>query len=185
MTIPDLYGKSKDEIIKLVEAEVRRIRTLGETPNGKPIFKVKIERKLESMERLFNAFKDLRTGKFHMKTWEQLSSLPKATRSRLLREAMEKGYVTGSVQVRNGRRETFYELKTHLSILKYMAIKAWLKTPSGMKDLGIYHPIPRRVRGGKLQLKLPQSETDRLKKAVELAEGPEKELDLNLPDAES
>jgi hypothetical protein len=174
MTTLDLYGKSRDEIIKLVEAEVRRIRTLGETPNGKPIFNVKIERKLESMQRLIDAFKDLQTGKSQSKTWEQLSSLPKATRSRLLREAMEKGYVTGSVKVKNGRRETIYELKTQWPILKYMAIKARLKTPSGMKDLGSYYPIPRKVRGGKLQFKLPQSETDRLKKAIELAEEPRK-----------
>lgn len=174
MTTPDLYGKSRDEIIKLVEAEVRHIRTLVETPNRKPIFNVKIKRKLESMERLINTFKDPQTGKSHTKTWEQLSSLPKATRSRLLREAMEKGYVTGSVKVRNGRRETVYELKTQWPILKYMTIKARLKTPSGMKDLGIYYPIPRKVRGGNLHLKLPKSETDRLKKAIELAKNPEK-----------
>jgi hypothetical protein len=105
-------------------------------------------RKWESLERLISDFKNPKTRKYEPRTWDQLPTLPKATRSRILNEAIGKGHVEVHVKVEDGRRKTFYEVKNPRLFVTVPAVKASLKMSDGSrKDLGVFHPFLFKRRG--------------------------------------
>lgn len=107
------------------------------------LIKIQTLRSWSSLEKLYEAFRNPRTGTYEPRTWPQLvsSGVPKSTLSRALRKLIQEGNIEAQAKVdlSIGKRETIYvPVKPWHPTMSYRAAKASLKTPDGRKiDLGI------------------------------------------------